>query len=316
MRTAVAATGLCVITTLLGAAACGADNPSADELQQRASAECEPFQDGTFPMMAALAITMAFEMQRWEATTDLEFVANRLQLTQTALDRCVDFGIPGCDNTTAILDFQDASPLIVDGEVLFNPELYRELLKQYFQRQMVMDNLPCSHPDASWCAEHALTFDHTEEGPCALDYFYAIDATIPERCSAWGHDGCTGGRALRCRHRDHGHQGRCRGGHANRCRDIDLDPTRIVTKLTFAGYPENGYLDPDFQFVDGVTLVGIDPPLFSMIAGESVPMVDGCYEAIAVYDPDGTREGACCRVHETTGTLVVSSWNDATLVCE
>jgi hypothetical protein len=52
-----------------------------------------------------------------------------------------------------------------------------------------------------------------------------------------------------------------------------------------------------------------------MIAGETVPMVDGCYEAIAVYDPEHGREGACCNVHGSRGNLVVSSWNDATLVC-
>ncbi len=292
MRTATVFLGLGVVTGLMVLSACGADDgPVAERARQRA--ECEPQEEGAFPLMAALAITMGFELQRWEATTDLEFRGNRLQLSETALERCIELGIPRCDNTRAILDFQDAQPLIVNDEVLFDPERYRQLLKQYFLRQMVADRLPCAHRNASWCAAHTLAFDHSEPGPCSIDYFFAIDATVPERCA----------------------QESARGGRTHRCRDLDTDPTGIVSKLTFAGHPENGFLDPDFVATNDATLIGIDPPLFAMIEGETIPLVDGCVQAVAVYDPDGKLAGACCNIHDVPGTLSVSSWNRATLVC-
>jgi len=326
MRTALVA-GLVVATSLGGTLACGndgSDSTRVESVGQRV--DCEPVEEGVFPLFAALAITMGFELQRWEATTDLAFRANRYDMTQIALDRCTENGVPRCDNVQAILDFQDADPIIMNGEVVFNPELYRQYFREFFRRQWVMDHLPCAHPNASWCAEHELTFHHDEPGPCTSDYFFAIDASVPDRCSSdskkWG---CAGGwRSHQCHKaaapawRLFDRKGKCVGGGKaqSRCRNIDLDPTRIITKLAFAGYPDNGFLGPDFQYVDDLTLVGIDPPLFAMVEGETIPMVDGCVAAVAVYDPNGTLAGTCCDVNGTRGTLAVSSWNASTLVCE
>lgn len=265
----------------------GDDLGSAEQRAAAATEVCAPFEDGAFPMMATLAITTAFELQRWESTTDFVYRDGRVVLSDAALARCQALGVPGCDNVSAVLAFQDAPEIVRDGVLLFDPVRYRRLLKRYSVRQKIADALPCRSPWASLCVEHELVFDHTSVGPCSVDYWFGIE--LGSECN--------------------------RRGCGRPCKGFTADPAKLVNKLVFAGYPDNGYLDPDFILTGTLPVIGVDPPLFSMIEGAAIPTVNGCYNAVAIYDPTGSLAGSCCQVLDSVGTLTTATWNADTLVC-
>ncbi|MBN2194242.1 MAG: hypothetical protein JW751_15605 [Polyangiaceae bacterium] len=239
---------------------------------------CGPWLDGVYPMMANLAITVGNELKRFEATTDMAFVNNRVRLTSTAYDRCDDLGLPGCENVKGILDMQEAPLIERNGRRLFDPVQYQQQLRVYLERQKIAEQRPCNQADSAWCATHEVDLDHVEPGVCVLDYWYEINVLS--------------------------------------CSGSQCDVRRLSTKLIFAGYPENGYLHPTYRLYVSPPQVGIDPPLIAMVEGAPLPLVGSCINSPVVYDPPHDHLGACCVANGVPGTLIQASWNVNTLYCK
>ncbi|HET9954554.1 MAG TPA: hypothetical protein VFQ61_08615 [Polyangiaceae bacterium] len=93
---------------------------------------------GVYPTKAALAVTMAMEVGRWQPNTDLAIqgtiyqYGSRVILSSAALSACAANGKTGCPNTKALLGQQDAS--FVDQN-LFNATNYWSDLENSFGRQ-------------------------------------------------------------------------------------------------------------------------------------------------------------------------------------
>lgn len=267
-------------TLMLGAAAVlgGCVSELSEDVSQVSQAvTCEPRLDGAYPMMASLAIALGNELERFEATTDLVFSNHRVRLTPTALARCSELGVPGCENVQAALDLQEAPLVERNGQRLFDPVQYQQQLRVYLERQQIAETRPCNQADSAWCATHTVSLSHTTIGVCALDFWYRINILS--------------------------------------CEGDQCDPTRLSTKLIFAGYPENGYLHPTYDLAASPPMVGIDPAVFSMVGGVPPPMAGGCVDSLVLYDPAQEHLGACCTAGGVTGELVEATWNDETLFC-
>ena len=92
--------------------------------------------------------------------------------------------------------------------------------------------------------------------------------------------------------------------------EAEVDPSDLICKLKFAGWPENTFLH--FRSTDST--ITLDPG-GGMIEDEP-SQNPYCQTSYLVYDPDLSDEGEpCCPDGFTGGTLQRASWNDDTLVC-
>ena len=263
----------------IGTLGCGG-MVSEDDWGERQHAEiCGPILDGAYPALASLAVTAGWELGRWEATRDMVFQNDRVRLTQVALNRCASLGFPRCDNMTAALALQDAPIYEVNGQRLFDPVQYRQQVKVYLERQQIWESRLCGQPNAAWCAIHKSSLvDTTFEG-CGQIYWFDLNVLW-----CWG---------------------------------SECDPSKVVTKLKFAGWPENGWLNPQVDLSGPVPRVGIDPDVINLVKGASPQMEDGCVLNTAmIYDDVGEYDGVCCRVAGEQGVFGQASWNENTRVCQ
>jgi hypothetical protein len=134
-------------------------------------------QEGTASTMAALAVSAAMELKRWQPTKD--FAIGRigseeaLMLSSTGKARCAD---RMCANTQALLDFQknEANGKVVfPGNVTLNSPALRSRLVAKFKDQMSCESQP-SNGGTTNCPveEHTLTFQRSEKGGCDTNYFF------------------------------------------------------------------------------------------------------------------------------------------------
>ena len=139
------------------------------------SASC-PNYEGTASTMAALAVSAAMELGRWQPTRDFAIgrVSNSeaLVLSATGKARCVD----GCANTQGLLDFQknEASGKVVfPGGVKLDSAALRSRLVAKFRDQIGCEMQP-SNGGTTNCPveEHTLTFQRSEKGGCDTNFFF------------------------------------------------------------------------------------------------------------------------------------------------
>jgi hypothetical protein len=145
------------------------------------SATC-PNQEGTASTMAAIAVSAAMELKRWQPTKDFAIgrVSNleALVLTSTGKARCSD-GV--CANTQALLDFQkpEASGKVkFPGNVSLDSTALRSRLVAKFRDQVGCEMQP-SNGGTTNCPveEHTLTFQRSEKGGCDTNYFFVAKKT-------------------------------------------------------------------------------------------------------------------------------------------
>jgi hypothetical protein len=133
--------------------------------------------EGTASTMAALAVSAAMELGRWQPRKD--FTIGRVNadegliLTAEGKSRCAD-GV--CANTQALLDFQknEANGVVkFPGGVTLNSPALRSRLVAKFRDQVGCETQP-SNGGTTNCPveEHTLTFQRSEKGGCDTNYFF------------------------------------------------------------------------------------------------------------------------------------------------
>jgi hypothetical protein len=138
--------------------------------------------EGTASTMAALAVSAAQELKRWQPTKDFAIVTSNnsefLQLTATGKARCAD---GKCYNTQALLDFQkdEANGKIrFPNNVALNSPALRSRLVAKFRDQQACEMQP-SNGGTTNCPveEHTLTFQKADKGGCDTNYFFVAKST-------------------------------------------------------------------------------------------------------------------------------------------
>ncbi len=134
--------------------------------------------EGTASTMAALAVSAAMEIGRWQPSKDFTIGKQSnneeiLILSAGAKARCSD-GV--CANTQALLDFQknEASGKVqFPGNVLLNSAALRSRLVAKFRDQVGCEMQP-SNGGTTNCPveEHTLTFQRSEKGGCDTNFFF------------------------------------------------------------------------------------------------------------------------------------------------
>jgi hypothetical protein len=183
--------GMTAIITLAG---CGADGFEAgDEADIASSDEADLGQleqnlancsnsEGTSSIMAAVAVSAAMELKRWQPTKDFAIGkvdnAEALVLSATGKARC-----PGsvCMNTQALLDFQKTAAngkVVFPGNVKLDVVALRSRMVAKFRDQQACEKQP-SNGGTTNCPveEHLLTFQKAEKGGCDTNFFFK--ATTP-----------------------------------------------------------------------------------------------------------------------------------------
>lgn len=133
--------------------------------------------EGTASTMAAIAVSAAMELRRWQPTQD--FTVGRigsdeaLILTSGGKARCFD---GRCANTQGLLDFQKneaSGQIIFPGNVALNSAALRSRLVAKFRDQFGCERQP-SNGGSTNCPveEHTLTFQRSEKGGCDTNYFF------------------------------------------------------------------------------------------------------------------------------------------------
>lgn len=137
--------------------------------------------EGTASTMAALAVSAAMEIGRWQPSRDFTIgklgSEEMLILTAQAKSRCAD---KVCANTQALLDFQknEASGVVkFPGGVSLNSPALRSRLVAKFRDQVGCEQQP-SNGGTTNCPseEHTLTFQRSEKGGCDTNFFFVARA--------------------------------------------------------------------------------------------------------------------------------------------
>jgi hypothetical protein len=138
--------------------------------------------EGTASTMAALVVSAATELKRWQPTKDFAIVKvgtdEMVQLTAVGKARCSD---GKCFNTQALLDFQknDANGKIrFPNNVTLNSGALRSRLVAKYRDQQSCEQQPSNGGTTNCPAEeHVLTFQKSEKGGCDTNYFFVAKAT-------------------------------------------------------------------------------------------------------------------------------------------
>jgi hypothetical protein len=132
--------------------------------------------EGTDSVMAALAVSAANEMKRWQPVTDFAIgnqgFGEMLVLTSAGKSRCSD-GL--CYNTQALLDLQkpQAEGTVFPGNVKLSAVALRSRLVAKFRDQQGCERQPSNGGTTNCPAEqHQLIFQRSEKGGCDTNYYF------------------------------------------------------------------------------------------------------------------------------------------------
>lgn len=125
---------------------------------------------GTDSILAALAVSTARELRRWQPVLDFKVSYNMLALSDTGKARCAD---RVCANTQALLDLQrDAASVVqVRPGVRNSPSILRTRLTWNYRVQKDCYNSffnSCKPPD------HEFRFLGSEPGSCDMNYWFEV----------------------------------------------------------------------------------------------------------------------------------------------
>jgi hypothetical protein len=192
INNALAVFGVSAIVTAL--AGCGANGFAAgDEADIASTDDADVGQleqnlvscsnsEGTSSIMAAVAVSAAMELKRWQPTKDFAVGrvdnAEALVLSATGKARC-----PGgvCMNTQALLDFQKTAAngkVVFPGNVKLDVVALRSRMVAKFRDQIACEMQP-SNGGTTNCPveEHVLTFQKAEKGGCDTNFFFKATNT-------------------------------------------------------------------------------------------------------------------------------------------
>lgn len=121
---------------------------------------------GTESVLAALAVSTASELKRWQPTTDMLISNGMLALSSTGKARCSD---GKCYNTQALLDLQKdaAASAQVRPGIKLVPSILRFILTTNYNTQNLCTMLSlCKVP------AHSLRLLYSEPGGCDTNYYF------------------------------------------------------------------------------------------------------------------------------------------------
>jgi hypothetical protein len=237
--------------------------------------------DGSNAIMAALAVSAATELRRWQPSKDFVVFGTSgqseassgpqqgVKLTATGKAQCSD---GRCWNTQALLDLQyeQANGKIkFPGNVTLNPGALRSRLVAKLREQQTCEQRPSNGGSNCPVEEHKLTFQRAEKGGCDTNFFFK--ATQPN------------GQALRF-------------------------PAQLKNKLLWADV-QNPYIG--FQSVGDV--VSIDPT-FGL--NQANTTTTGACFASCVRMSNSNVAGSCCSCNGATKKLAKSVWSASTFICQ
>lgn len=163
------------VLSALGVAAlasgCTGEMPTDEEIASYEQAACSN-PDGVYATMAALGVSAARELRRWQPVTDFVFSSGYLKLTTTGKSRCSD---KVCANTQAILDMQKPAgkEVVFPGGVTLNPDALRSRLGSFFDRQIICNSRPDNNAGDNCPVEkHDLKFSYAVPGSCDTDFWF------------------------------------------------------------------------------------------------------------------------------------------------
>jgi hypothetical protein len=138
--------------------------------------------EGTYSTVAAIAVSAAQELRRWQPSKDFAIVKigqeEALGLSAAGKARCAD---GRCVKTQALLDFQrpEANARVTfPGNVRLNSAGLRSRLVAKYKEQLSCEKQPDNHR-AENCPveEHTLTFVRSQKGGCDTNFFFKAAST-------------------------------------------------------------------------------------------------------------------------------------------
>jgi len=132
--------------------------------------------EGTDSVMAALAVSAANELKRWQPVTDFAIgnqgFGEMIVLSSAGKSRCSD-GV--CYNTQALLDLQNpkAEGTVFPGNVKLSAVALRSRLVAKYRDQQGCERQPSNGGTTNCPAEqHQLIFQRSEKGGCDTNYYF------------------------------------------------------------------------------------------------------------------------------------------------
>jgi hypothetical protein len=123
--------------------------------------------------MAALAVSAAMELKRWQPSRDFMISNGALALSSTGRARCPN---GNCVNTQALLDFQKSAAngqVAFPGGVTLSSDGLRSRLVAKFEEQKTCEARVDNHRgDDCPVEEHVLTFQYSEAGSCDTNFWF------------------------------------------------------------------------------------------------------------------------------------------------
>jgi hypothetical protein len=135
---------------------------------------------GTDSVLAAIAVSTAKELRRWQPTLDFQVTSGMLALSATGKARCAD---GKCYNTQALLDLQrdSASRVQVRPGVTISPYILRTRLTWNWNAQK-----KCTTSFFSSCRapDHEFKFLGAEPGSCDMNHWFEVRSPLGALLSA------------------------------------------------------------------------------------------------------------------------------------
>jgi hypothetical protein len=237
--------------------------------------------DGANAVMAALAVSAAQELKRWQPSKDFVVfttsgksesspgMQQAIKLSPTGKSQCSD---GKCWNTQALLDLQyeQANGKIkFPGNVTLNPGALRSRLVAKLREQQTCESRPANGGNNCPVEEHKLTFQRAEKGGCDTNFFFK--ATQPN------------GQALKF-------------------------PAQLKNKLQWADVH-----NPYIGFQSSGDVVSIDPTFGLNMANST--STGTCYAACTRMNNTSVA-GSCCSCNGATKKFVKSAWSTTTFICQ
>jgi hypothetical protein len=238
--------------------------------------------DGTNAVMAALAVSAAKELKRWQPSKDFVVfttsgwseaspgMQQAIKLTATGKAQCAG---GNCWNTQALLNLQydQANNLVkFPGNVTLSPGALRSRLVAKLREQQTCESRPVNGGNSNCpVEEHKLAFTRSEKGGCDTNFFFK--ATTPT------------GTALRY-------------------------PAQLKNKLIWVDQ-YNPYVA--FQSVGDV--ISIDPTYG--LNEEGTTTSGTCSAACTKISSNVATAGQCCTCNSATRKYAKSAWSTTTFLC-
>lgn len=237
--------------------------------------------DGTNSVMAALAVSTAQELKRWQPSKDFVVfttsgwsesspgMQQAIKLTATGKSQCGG----NCMNTQALLNMQydQANDKIkLPGNVTLNPGALRSRLVAKLRDQATCESRPVNGGSSNCpVEEHKLAFQRAEKGGCDTNYFFK--ASTPT------------GTALKF-------------------------PAQLKNKLIWVDQ-----YNPYVQFQSVGDVVSIDPTYGLNEQGSTSS--GSCTAACTKISSSTATAGQCCTCNNATKKYVKSGWSATTFLC-